>query len=679
MSTQNTKLCLVNFSGKKIKKMTSVVANPNDWDGDSLPDINFNINNSPMPDLDSKCEREEIVLGTSDGCWFSLSIEFEGENSTLSFKINQLDAKKKLFGLYSDSLKKSADNNYLEVFRATGEDRYTYSNSFYIRPSTVPNNSRWMGEVLAFNYAVKLNDLTMPGSHDAGMYTDITEKARTQALNIYDQLKAGSRYFDLRICKSSGELWTYHGASYGGKLQDILNDVKTFLTENSSEAVFLKFRSYASSDQQDTTELVKNTLGGLLYKNSTTPNFANQPLINFSGKAVAVFKSYDASLLDPANGIFEYSDYGNEDTGKIIPYTDNHNFGVYDSYAHRSEFDIMQKDQQQKWIDYGGYNKEYLFLFSWTLTGSTDNILDLELLSRMANPQLANQLRQFSKNQKGSPNIVYLDYIDNYLGQAIIHLNPALNESTFARNASVGGKNNYLWAISTKARNGGYAPMFREASGEWVTVDAPAAITKLSVGPDGNAYAINSGGQIWELDRIQESSATYIPYSGIVKDISIGAKGALWAISSEARAGGFAPIFRDENNQWITVKAPSAVTKLSAAPDGSAYAINSSGQIWRIERTQENNATYIAYAGVVKDVAVGADGTVWAISDEARLGGFVPMFLDSNKQWVKVDAPAAGLWVSVGNDGTAYIVNDDGNIWSLNKRKEGGGTLLSPT
>lgn len=428
MLTHNTTLCLVNLSGKNITKTEITIDDDaTNWDGPpSRPDKNFT---GPLADDDSRAERAEIAkYPDSVGCWFGITLTF-ADDSTLSFRANQVDAYRKQSGVYTDSVVKSPENADLEVFRRTGESRYVYHNAYYVRPSTAPDNSTWMGKLIAAKPDVTLNKLTMPGSHDAGMHRPgVTEQANTQILSIGGQLKAGARYFDLRVCSWGSELWTYHGPSYGGKLDDILDDVKNFLAGGSKEVVFLKFRSHAAGDRQGTVDLVKSKLKDQLYTADTTPHFATQKLADLageSGRVVAVFTPDYKHQLAPKDGIFPYIDYGNEDTGQYIGPSDHHNLGVYDAYSHQSELSVMQKDQLAKWAAHGGYGNDYLFLLSWTLTGSTDNILDLDLLSAAANPQLPRALRTIAAENpsKGLPNIVYLDQVDPYLCKVIIDAN----------------------------------------------------------------------------------------------------------------------------------------------------------------------------------------------------------------------------------------------------------------
>lgn len=60
--------------------------------------------------------------------------------------------------------------------------------------------------------------------------------ARTQEFNVTEQLKAGIRYFDLRIAtkKNTDMLFIVHG-QYGGEIQKILNDTFKWLEEHPQE------------------------------------------------------------------------------------------------------------------------------------------------------------------------------------------------------------------------------------------------------------------------------------------------------------------------------------------------------------------------------------------------------------------------------------------------------------
>jgi hypothetical protein len=430
VGSYNTTLGLVNLSGKDIESTAVTIDHTSDWDNDKWrPDVNFT---GALADSHSRNVRAEINSSTNDGCWFCVAITFTG-GTKLTFRANQWDAKDYgndgLRQMYTTDVVFDPPNPYLEVYQVVGEDSVVYCNTYYIRAPVPPDHSSWMGGLLAVSPDITLNQLTMPGSHDAGMYRSANpSSAKTQSLDVTGQLAAGSRYFDLRLggWNVTGiEIWTYHFAYYGGRLDDILDQVRDFIVAHPTETIFLKCRSFNSYDQQPTVDLLHSKLAGHLFIANSTPNFASTRLDSLSGKVVCVLHpDYASSMIDPATGTFPYADYGVEGKGGgFIQHSSNANFGVFDSYTNANDVDEMVPDQQSKRTLYGGYGDDYLFLLSWTLTGY-GSIFNLDLLSSTANGQLPQGL--YDPNHPQIPNIVYIDNVDGWLCRAILSLNPSI-------------------------------------------------------------------------------------------------------------------------------------------------------------------------------------------------------------------------------------------------------------
>jgi hypothetical protein len=82
----------------------------------------------------------------------------------------------------------------------TGSEVYGYYTSMF------PPPVGWMRELKEVIGPRKVKHVVMPGTHDSGMsiigkyqWFGVKENTQTQAYNIYDQARLGSRYFDLRI------------------------------------------------------------------------------------------------------------------------------------------------------------------------------------------------------------------------------------------------------------------------------------------------------------------------------------------------------------------------------------------------------------------------------------------------------------------------------------------------
>lgn len=143
-------------------------------------------------------------------------------------------------------------------FIITGSEEYGYYTSMDM--DSTP--TAWMKELYPVIKDRELRHVIMPGSHDAGMgvwqhtWEGVPDNTQTQGLSIYDQLVAGSRYFDLRVIEYeplNGD-WEYisahlgnekdsYGRGGGGEsVQSIIDGINKFYRESPGEVVILWLR-----------------------------------------------------------------------------------------------------------------------------------------------------------------------------------------------------------------------------------------------------------------------------------------------------------------------------------------------------------------------------------------------------------------------------------------------------
>ncbi len=313
------------------------------------------------------------------------------------------------------------------------------------------DNSQWMR---GLNDSLRFSDIVIPGSHDAGMSrTDHctlfvkSEWDKTQQLSIADQLKAGSRYFDIRLDYDHGSLVTYHRTDgvgcNGEKLDNILSGVASFLRKNPKEVIILKF-SHTRNDwmssggnddiQRRAVNLLLQKYSSILYKlNNKNVNLATVTLGALRGKIVAVFDEEYSEQIAPAKGIFSYRDSYAQQDGQLKNITDG-NLIVYDKYSDTTDYYDMKKDQLNKLLDFGTIRsrgpspyapaslRPYLFLLSWTLTGHAEK-LDIRDLANEANSHLKSGLDAIFRKGYPKPNIIYIDFMSEALASQIIQYN----------------------------------------------------------------------------------------------------------------------------------------------------------------------------------------------------------------------------------------------------------------
>lgn len=96
---------------------------------------------------------------------------------------------------------------------------------------------------------VKFNHLSLPGAHDAATSACSNSSAKCQAYTVAELLNKGCRALDLRPYYNNSSLEIYHGiASTGVTLANALDAVKTFLTNNPTETVFILLAQEGGSD-----------------------------------------------------------------------------------------------------------------------------------------------------------------------------------------------------------------------------------------------------------------------------------------------------------------------------------------------------------------------------------------------------------------------------------------------
>ncbi len=445
--SKNTNLCIVNTSGRDIVKIEAVVLSPSGF-----------VNPAGFKQaLDTRTIAKNDSLGIyvmiNEGApaRYRATLTFD-DTSFVTFDDDQQNASVKHVGPI-DPLHPVDD---IQVWRITGGDAGSSSagtNGIYIRALPVPDNSNWMRDLLTRKPEVRLNDLTMPGSHDAGMYKitgylGVTPHnpewvlAQYTNFSLADQLAAGSRFFDIRVRLNNGVLCTAHWSkflthpihfgAYGAILNEVLDDVVAFM-RGKEEVVVLKF---SHTDMEDEPQIVKPIVqrvkdivggAGMLYKAASNDYYAplTSKLADLKGKVIAVFGQEFKPYWDGTEGIIPYYDVPEEAPN---PGGGGDGVTLYDHFAEKGSYTEMSSDQLTKLAEYGGWGNQYQFVLAWTLTGDPfrtkpKSIMDIEVLAGMANPWLPNLMFGIGGGGSHRPGIVSLDFVDPYLCETIIAMN----------------------------------------------------------------------------------------------------------------------------------------------------------------------------------------------------------------------------------------------------------------
>ncbi|XP_046363566.2 PI-PLC X domain-containing protein 3-like isoform X2 [Haliotis rufescens] len=156
--------------------------------------------------------------------------------------------------------------------------------------------SNWMGNLPERLTKVPLGHLAIPGSHNSftstldpslgvavdqsesiqnlgssccGAVTKIIQRWSTnQSMAMLDQLTAGIRYFDLRVCKKpdTEQFHFLHGL-YGDNVKSLLGTIKTFFEDNPKEVAILDMNHFYNMEPSDHDRLlweIEDIVGDLL-------------------------------------------------------------------------------------------------------------------------------------------------------------------------------------------------------------------------------------------------------------------------------------------------------------------------------------------------------------------------------------------------------------------------------
>lgn len=264
----------------------------------------------------------------------------------------------------------------------------------------------------------QLNQIVIPGAHDAGIYGEGKTNVITQALDIAQQANAGVRFFDMRIAtvkRSDGsfEQRSYHldkkfvkdrkhkGAKPGelqshqvvahmggwGKdtLADMLTQAKGYVTTKPSEFLILKFsKCFNLKDVVDTcvrvlgeTQFNHNKSGGAKI------NLNTRTVGSLAGKVITLFDPKDMESLGFVingqiySGCLSFGELFDKNTKSSKTYQPNfHGLQYFGKFSSTSDVKTNTKKQTKLLASGQACDRNAMGMMYWTTTGLLGNIKD---------------------------------------------------------------------------------------------------------------------------------------------------------------------------------------------------------------------------------------------------------------------------------------------------------------
>ena len=268
----------------------------------------------------------------------------------------------------------------------------------------------------------KINEIIMPGSHDAGTY-GMSWLGATQHLTIEEQLKLGVRYFDLRVNKVDNEYVMFHSILNGTKFDPILDSIVQFLDENPSETLLLDFQHFKNGSDDYVYNEVNERLKGKLVVQDESQNelqyVDDLTLKETRGKCIVFFNSSSTYIKE--KHIFSRNDDACTKKGQALDSCYISDFHAYESdkfieivlinYANKIKEKISKEEHKG------------IFVLQCQLTDKS-LLLGPFHKERSHEENMNHHILNFSKTEYFDiANVIMRDFLDENKTQSIIDLN----------------------------------------------------------------------------------------------------------------------------------------------------------------------------------------------------------------------------------------------------------------
>lgn len=223
-----------------------------------------------------------------------------------------------------------------------------------------------------------------------------------------------------------------------------------------------------------------------------------------------------------------------------------------------------------------------------------------------------------------------------------------------AKDISIGSDGS-VWVIGISSQPGNNYEIFQRNGLDWRRVNG-GAVT-ITVDSKGTPWVVSAQGEIFKRDKIFNS---WNKLSGAAKDIAAGADGSIWVIGTTEQPGGNYEIFKWNGFDWA--KVDGLGVKIAVDNTGAPWVLTAKGEIYKRDK---NWNSWRKQPGLAKDIATGADGSVWVIGTTKLSGGNYEIFKWNGIDWRRVEGASVGI--TVDNTGAPWVVTANNEIfrWTL--------------
>lgn len=152
---------------------------------------------------------------------------------------------------------------------------------------------------------------------------------------------------------------------------------------------------------------------------------------------------------------------------------------------------------------------------------------------------------------------------------------------------------------------------FNKDENRWIGVRNEKGFSALAIDPVGRPLVVDMERN---LERLVNGKWEFM--SARVQSVSVGANGEIFVTGGKSRADGYSmKKLVDDDRGWEKVSG--AAVKVVVDPKGRPWVLNNKGELYRyqlISAWQSQQASnWLRLAGRASDIAVGSDGSVYAV------------------------------------------------------------------
>ena len=256
----------------------------------------------------------------------------------------------------------------------------------------------------------KYNEVAFLTTHNAFNSSEDNFQFPNQTYNILNQLNAGVRGLMIDVYDNNGTPMVYHSFSILGSipLQDIFNDIKSFLDLNTNEIVTLILECYIDANSIENV-LQQSLLNNYLYSKDSQSNWATLDEMINSNKRLIIFS--DQNDASSSQSWYHY----------VWDYAVETHFSVSDINDFSCEYNR-------------GDSINDLFIFNHFLTDDLFGYgLYNESLNVNSNPFFIDRVTSCWQTKNKFPNFLTVDFVELGDAQTVVNqindMNTNINES----------------------------------------------------------------------------------------------------------------------------------------------------------------------------------------------------------------------------------------------------------